>query len=164
MTRWLVFGASLAAIGCGSAGGDGGGGIDAPECAEGEIRVVGSLGDLPIDETSSISGHGFVNAIGESNGFFEVQGLSGPVLRIEFPDLLADGAGGPAAGLVDFSDFGGSAAGNCLPATEFPGEVELSPAGSDAGAFLLRDLSESPPCMGPEIAGELRGCWILPPD
>jgi hypothetical protein len=151
-------------IACGDDGSGPGGGIDAPECMPGEVHVVGSLGDLPIDETISIDGHAFVNAIGESNGYFEGYFLGSPALRLEFPDLLPDGENGPAAGMVDFSSFGGLAAGNCLPATAFPGEIHIPASDTEPGAFILRDLHESPACTGPEIAGELRGCWIEPPD
>jgi hypothetical protein len=131
-------------------------GFDAPTCATGELRIEGTLDRIPIDVQRTLTGYVFVNAgFGtDTNGSVELQ-VGDDRLVIEFPDLLANGEGGPARGTVNLS---GLTAGNC-EVQGFPSELRLDSDGN-GGQFLLRSLAM--PACGTPASGELAGCYRQP--
>src|SRR5688572_27229131 len=135
----------------------GGGGssleVDESECVVGRLRYTHDLGTSTGEGDLSLTGHAFFNALGGEPGTLQLSKSSGAgpsmvVIRVEFEDLLAQGATVPARGFVTLVDQEIDA-GNCETAG-FSGRI--SDIG-DGWKFTLEDLHASPYCSGASLSG-----------
>jgi hypothetical protein len=146
-------------------GGDDGGGLTPPDmCGAGRLAWVDTLA---IGERTMGGGDFglanmiFVNAINGELGQLEVSDGAGSRVRVEFPDLLADGSTGPARGIVELAT--GSEpimVGNC-DSGDFPGELTINEDGVSY-QFRLSGLRQAPYCSGAGVDGEFAACYQEP--
>lgn len=126
----------------------------APACGPGEVAVAGRLDGVAVTERASFTEYGFVQLRPPST--FEV--FNAPVaIRLEWPELLANGQTAAARGSVRASAFD---VGNCS-AGPFSGEHSIDTDGG-GGRFLLRELHRSPYCSGAPVRGAVAGCYRYP--
>lgn len=153
----FLFLVQLAFAACGGtspgqdAGPDGG---DPLTCGPVELRITGSLDDVPVDVTTVVG---------------EIVQTAQPAEVLIYPDergrihfalqsLPPPGVPAPARATVTMASVGFVDLGNCRTAG-YPGEVTLSAGRVD---FVLRDLRVAPFCDNPPVAGELTGCATAP--
>lgn len=145
---------SAAATGCG-----GDDDFDAPTCADGEVRLEGTIdGGSESAAQSGFTSYIFVNALGDQLGTLTVNFGGEEMLYLEWPDLIANGDSGDARGSVAFA---GLDYGSCDD-DGFPGTIRLDQDG-DGGAFRLTALHPAGDCAAAAVDGELTGCFRTSP-
>jgi hypothetical protein len=132
--------------------------VEYPTCAAGEVAVTGLVGDTLHVVKIAWRSYAFVNAIA-GNGTFEADfDLNGPgALRLEWPELVANGAAVDARGRIETADAA-LKVGNCLDGSAFSGTMTVN-EGGEGGRFILRDLHNPPYCGGSSVSGTLAGCF-----
>ena len=147
---------------CLAACGGGDDDFEAPSCADGEVRIEGTVdGESVSDVRTSNNGYIFVNALNDDEGQLDVLfGESGEeILQLRWPDLVANGHSVEARGLVGYTDL---SVGTCED-DGYPGILRMDDEGG-GGTFLLQDLRAGPvPCEGDPVDGELTGCFRSQP-
>lgn len=152
-TAPLLLAAALTAPAAGCGGGDDD--FEAPSCAAGEVAVEGTVdGREESISASGASSYVFVNALGEDNGTLTMTFAAG-TLRLEWPELVADGDSVEARGIVAF----GASYGNCED-DGFPGTMVMDDSGG-GGRFRLTSLRPGG-CESAAVDGELVGCFKSP--
>jgi hypothetical protein len=156
--HWF-WGALLGVACCGCSGSDDGG-TAAPSltCVPKQLRIQGSVDDMPVDIDLSASTYFFANKIGADPGSLNVTLPDGNFV-LEFDKLTPYGGSANARASVKTS---GLAVGNCDTAG-FPGTMSISKDG-DTYRFTLVQLAHEPFCGGTAAKGQLDGCFTTVPN
>ncbi len=134
----------------------GGGGLDAPACADGVVAVRAELGEELIEDSrSGLTSYGFINAFGDNLGTLTIGFADGSTLSLEWEELVANGDSVPARGALA---FGGQLDLGMCETGPFSGTLEMDDDG-DGGRFQLVDLHTAPYCTGTAIEGTVTGCF-----
>lgn len=157
LDTWVGLGFALL-VGCGS-GDDGGTLSGAPDCADPEFRLIGTLDGSAVDEVKSSGVRVVIANIGDP--YFEVsyQDPSGPAsnpfeLRLTWQDTLANGRGDAATGETLVPAAGHPRAGETLCVTD--AEVGFMKDGEFR--FRIDGLREGADCSGADVPVALLGC------
>ncbi len=138
----------------------GGGGLDAPACADGEVAVRAELGDQVIEDSrGGYTSYGFINAFGDNLGTLTIGFGDGSSLGLEWEELVANGDSVPARGALA---FGGELDVGMCETGPFSGTLEMDDDG-DGGRFQLVDLRSAPYCTGLAVSGTVTGCFRSQP-
>lgn len=155
---WMAGAPWLAAC----SGDDGRSTVDIPECAEGQVALLGTVGERDVDVRRTISGgYSFINSLGEEEGTLEVDLGGGDRLFLAWPRLVANGDTVVARGEIDLSSSEGFAFGNC-DMDGHPSRMTMDHEGG-GGTFVLEALHRMPYCETSEQPGALGGCFRSPP-
>jgi hypothetical protein len=160
----LTMALSLTAAACGGsdrgasdlgAGGDGGGGsASTPRCADGELRVVGSIDGEEVNIVRKVIEHRFVSKSGEL-GTVDARTAKGTLSMVFEGVMVADSASSDARGA--FVDAEGAiSVGNCETGDLVSSLTRYEDR--EGFDFSLRDLHREPYCTGAEVSGVLNGC------
>lgn len=156
--QW-IWGALLGVACFGCSGSDDGGGTSSQSltCAPKQLRIQGSIDDMPVDISETATTYFFANKISADPGNLNVT-LADGNFALEFDKLTAYGGSSNARGTLRTS---GLAVGNCDTAG-FPGSMLISKDG-DTYNFHLVTLAHEPYCGGTVVKGQLDGCFTTAP-
>jgi hypothetical protein len=156
-----VWGALLGAVCFGCSGSDDGGGMATPPltCEPKQLRIQGSIDDMPVDISETATSYVFANKISADPGSLHVLVPHG-LFNLEFDKLTPYGGSSAARGVVQDSDTGFSV-GNCQT-TGFPSSMHISDDG-DTIQFTLVQLAHVPYCDATPAKGTLQGCFATEP-
>jgi hypothetical protein len=154
--QW-VWGALLGAFCFGCSGSDDGGGGAAIDqsitCAPKQLRIQGSINDIPVDISETATNYFFANKISADPGELNVTIPSGQ-FQLQFDELTPYGGSSAARGMLRQP---AGEVGNCAN-DGFPGSMSISKDGNTT-FFTLVQLTNMGECGGAAAKGQLQGCF-----
>jgi len=157
MRRYLLVAIGALGVSFGCGGDDTKSISGAPDCADGELVIVGELGG----QTINISQTGyntfiFTNSVGDANGTFSVGFPSQERVTLDFPDFVRNNDTVRARGSLE---FGSLLAGYCDTMTAYPGELLVPKEGGQYEFSLIQLRDGEPFCTAELLSGEVVGCF-----